>query len=297
MIQAATSIPSLDRIVNVSSVPQRSPFRYPGGKTWLVPLVRKWLGSLETGAARLVEPFAGGGIVGLTAAFEGLAKQVVMVELDADVGSVWQTVLNGGGESLARRIMEFHCDLATVKRTLATCPVKLPDIAFRTLLRNRVQHGGILAHGASLMKNGENGKGITSRWYPETLARRIRDIAGIKERISFIQGDGISYLQKTRRSRRTVYFVDPPYTIAGRRLYTHAKIDHEKLFRILSRTKGDFLMTYDDAAEIRSLAEQHGFAMFRVSMQGRLNTKKKELLIGKNLDWVREASPVFPTSS
>ena len=29
--------------VNVASVPQRSPFRYPGGKTWLVPYVRSWL--------------------------------------------------------------------------------------------------------------------------------------------------------------------------------------------------------------------------------------------------------------
>jgi len=24
-------------IVNVAMVPQRSPFRYPGGKTWLIP--------------------------------------------------------------------------------------------------------------------------------------------------------------------------------------------------------------------------------------------------------------------
>jgi DNA adenine methylase len=31
------------KIVNVASVPQRSPFRYPGGKTWLVPRVRRWL--------------------------------------------------------------------------------------------------------------------------------------------------------------------------------------------------------------------------------------------------------------
>lgn len=28
------------QIVNVASVPQRSPFRYPGGKTWLVPHIR-----------------------------------------------------------------------------------------------------------------------------------------------------------------------------------------------------------------------------------------------------------------
>jgi len=28
-----------------SSVPQRSPFRYPGGKTWLVPYIRDWFRS------------------------------------------------------------------------------------------------------------------------------------------------------------------------------------------------------------------------------------------------------------
>ena len=60
-------------VVNVASVPQRSPFRYPGGKTWLVPRIRQWLTSLPTKPARFIEPFAGGAIVGLTVAFEQLA--------------------------------------------------------------------------------------------------------------------------------------------------------------------------------------------------------------------------------
>src|SRR5215475_1839398 len=51
--------------VNVASVPQRSPFRYPGGKTWLVPYIRSWLASRGGRASLLIEPFAGGGIVGL----------------------------------------------------------------------------------------------------------------------------------------------------------------------------------------------------------------------------------------
>ena len=53
-------------IVNVASVPHRSPFRYPGGKTWLVPRVRQWLASIER-PHELIEPFAGGAIVGLSA--------------------------------------------------------------------------------------------------------------------------------------------------------------------------------------------------------------------------------------
>src|ERR1051326_3567473 len=47
--------------VNVASVPQRSPFRYPGGKTWLVPHIRSWLGSPNKKTSKLGGQFAGVG--------------------------------------------------------------------------------------------------------------------------------------------------------------------------------------------------------------------------------------------
>src|SRR5438477_12857776 len=81
--------------VNVASVPQRSPFRYPGGKTWLVPYIRSWLASKPNPVGVLIEPFAGGGIVGLTAGFEGLAEHVVLVERDLNISAVWNTILGG----------------------------------------------------------------------------------------------------------------------------------------------------------------------------------------------------------
>lgn len=56
--------------VNVASVPQRSPFRYPGGKTWFVPTFRRWMQSLDYKPELLIEPFGGGGIISLTALFE-----------------------------------------------------------------------------------------------------------------------------------------------------------------------------------------------------------------------------------
>ena len=46
MIQLRLLNDSTHQIVNVASVPHRSPFRYPGGKTWLAPRVRQWLLSL-----------------------------------------------------------------------------------------------------------------------------------------------------------------------------------------------------------------------------------------------------------
>ncbi len=82
-----------DQPANVASVPQRSPFRYPGGKTWLVPYVRDWLASKKGPPSRLIEPFAGGGMVTLTVAFERRAKHVVFGELDGGVASVWRVLL------------------------------------------------------------------------------------------------------------------------------------------------------------------------------------------------------------
>lgn len=141
-------------VVNVASVPHRSLFRYPGGKTWLVPLFRRWMLSLEKKPRVLVEPFAGGGIIGLTTAFEGLADEVLLVELDPQVAAVWETVLGDDADWLAERILSFEFNIGTVTVELArTCSARR-EIAFQTLLRNRVSHGGILAKGAGLTKPG-----------------------------------------------------------------------------------------------------------------------------------------------
>ena len=81
-----------------------SPFRYPGGKTWLMPTIRPWLEKLATESLHLVEPFAGGAIVGLTAALERLAQRVTLVEIDQDVAAVWKVILSSEAESFAQRV-------------------------------------------------------------------------------------------------------------------------------------------------------------------------------------------------
>jgi DNA adenine methylase len=61
--------------VNVASVPQRSPFRYPGGKTWFVPTFRKWMRCKYAKPSILVEPFAGGGLLALLLSLKILSKR------------------------------------------------------------------------------------------------------------------------------------------------------------------------------------------------------------------------------
>ena len=280
------------RVVNVASVKHRSPFRYPGGKTWLVPRVRRWLLSLPKCPSEFFEPFAGGAIVGLTVAAERLADHVTLVELDEQVASVWQVILEGDAEWLANKIVSFKLSPETANTVLSNPPSTLEEFAFQTILRNRIQHGGILAPGAGRIKNGENGKGIQSRWYPETISKRILDIVAIRDRLTFIHGDGLEVLRANASRDDVVHFIDPPYTVAGKRagarLYTHHELDHEELFSIVDKLAGDFLMTYDDCAGVRRLVQKYNFDMEPIAMKNTHHAKMTELLIGTNLDWIRQ---------
>lgn len=284
--------PANDDVVNVASVPHRSPFRYPGGKTWLVPRVRRWLKSQGKRPAVLVEPFAGGATIGLTAAFEGLAERVVLAELDDRVGAVWKVILDGQANSLAQKILEFEVTRENVCEVLKQDYLAPLDRAFQTILRNRMQHGGIMADGASLIRNGENGKGLRSRWYAATLARRIRDIDQIRDRIAFVSGDGLQVMREYIHRRDAIFFIDPPYTAggssgkrAGARLYAHFSLDHSALFSLASKAAGDVLLTYDDAPDVRKLATDYALEVKQVAMKNTHHERMKELLIGKSLAW------------
>lgn len=279
-----------DRPVNVASVPQRSPFRYPGGKTWFIPYLRDWLKSKSKLPSRLIEPFAGGAVVSLTVAFERLAKHVVFAELDAGVAAVWRVVLNGQAEWLAKEILGFHVTLENVRKVLDSPAEKTREKAFQTILRNRVQRGGIMAAGAGLIKTGENGRGLLSRWYPTTLSRRIREINLHKDKLTFVEIDGFELLEEHKQDSDSVFFIDPPYTLAARRLYTNWQINHRRLFAAVQACRGDFLMTYDNTPEIAALADEFGFQSQPIAMKNTHHAKMTELIIGNDLGWLQNRS-------
>lgn len=48
-----------------------------------------------------------------------------------------------------------------------------------------------------------------------------------------------------------------------------------------------YYMTYDDADEVRQLARRHDLDTALVPMKNTHHAEMNELLIGRNLDWVR----------
>jgi len=272
---------------NVASVPQRSPLRYPGGKTWLVPHIRAWLGSLDQRPKLLIEPFGGGAIVSLTAVMEGLVERCLLAELDPDVAAFWEAALHHG-PNLCERIRAFVPTREAVESLARTQPDDALERGFRALVLNRTRRGGILAPGASLSRAGESGKGLASRWYPETIVSRLKRISAHADRIDFRETDGMRLLEEFAGAPGSVVFADPPYSAggkrAGRRLYTHFEIDHPRLFQLLADAAPEFMLTYDHAPEIADLVRRHGFHAAQVTMKNTHHDRIGELVITRGLD-------------
>jgi len=264
-----------------------SPFRYPGGKSWLRPWIRQWL---REPVDRLNECFGGGANITLAAIWEGLATRATLIELDPDVASVWKAILNGKAGWLSDKIEAFKPTRKNILAELDIAARAEHTRAWKTLLRNRVSHGGILAPGAGLLRRGEDDNGIKSRWYPDALISRIEEINKIRRRIKFIEGDGLAWLENYKRRRGSgsvAFFIDAPYSTVGERLYTYSDIDHERLFRVVAKLPGKVLMTYHDAQEIRKMAKQFKFKVRSVEMLNRQNAEKTELLISRDFSWLK----------
>ena len=220
----------------------------------------------------------------LTAVMENLVDRCLMVELDSDVAAFWKAALHHG-DNLIERILDFTPTTEAVRSLENRVVECVLEQGFRTLVLNRTRRGGILAPGASFIRAGESGKGLGSRWYPETIGKRLKAIKKHSDRIMFREMDGMDLLADFMRGpgEGMVCFVDPPYTAegkrAGQRLYGHNEIDHPRLFEMLAESHAEFLMTYDLSCEIVALVREYGFHAVQVTMKNTHHERIPELVI------------------
>jgi DNA adenine methylase len=249
-----------------------------------VPKVLSTLRDLRIAPRVFVDPFLGGGSVPLAALVEGHVDQAILCEIDSAVASVWKAIFSRDYRTLCNKILNFDITRENVIEALS-CEVRTTlDKAFQTIVRNRTFRGGILASGASLVKVGENGRGVASRWYPETLVRRIELLHEYSDKVTFVEGDGMALVNQFAPDPSAFIFVDPPYTAgagkrAGSRLYDHSDLDHEELFSTLALGQAQFMMTYDDDIDVLRLAERNCFMLQHIAMKNTHHRRMSELLI------------------
>ena len=90
-------------------------------------------------------------------------------------------------------------------------------------------------------------------------------------------------------SAETFFYLDPPY-VHFQENGRYAALSEEQrtqMFALLSEMKGEFLLSFDDCAEVRALSKRHGFHVKAVTVPYKLGQKKakqgSELLVSKTL--------------
>jgi DNA adenine methylase len=267
-------LPSLPYAFNIDIY---SPFRYPGGKARWYGIVKKWIRYTE--AEMLVEPFAGGAHIGVSAAINRDIDKVLLVEKDEKVAAVWETILSGNSDWLTERIREFEVNRESVEEVLTSATSSRKELAFATLLKNRVSRAGLLTSDSGNLRKGENGNGIGSRWYPDTLIKRIREVNSASNRIDFKQGDGLETMSKHSDGVDIAFFIDPPYPKTGNRLYNYHDVCPRTVIEVSDSLNGSFLVTYNKRDEIFKILANKDMKIYDVKSSNSHNNDKTELII------------------
>ncbi len=258
--------------------------RYPGGKKRISPdlrllfnLVVRSLHLYYPGEDReetvrlggpkfLLEPFAGGAVVGLTLLNSNVVERLILVEKDDRVAAFWKTALRDS--HFADHVEKFRCTRKNVEHVLDNPDRDLP---FWTLVANRCSFNGKL--------NGGISKDVSYNWNGKVHAEALRRIRQLSDRIEFIEGDGVKLLRDHANDLDASSFVDAPYFEKGKTLYREWKVDPSEVFEALASWRGFWLMTYDCVPEIKQLLKRHGFTYREFLTQSNNGKVTKELLM------------------
>lgn len=269
-----------------------SPLRYPGGKGKITPLIADIINNTGHAGGTYIEPFAGGAGVALELLETNIVSDIVINDLDKGIYSFWRAILTEN-DRFVNKIKKVDVNINEWERQRHIClssPNRYSfDLGFATFFLNRTNRSGIIKGGVIGGKEQTGDWRLDARFNKIDLINRIESIGKFRTHIHLynkeIESFLINYVPKYGDDA-FVYF-DPPYFQKGKQLYLNYLEygDHERIASLLKNyVKCDWVLTYDDAKEIRSLYK--GFEIKRISLNycAANKCKAKEIMIrSKNL--------------
>jgi hypothetical protein len=111
-------------------------------------------------------------------------------------------------------------------------------------------------------------------------------VRALASRIIIHHMDAVECLRKYSHANSSAY-IDAPYPGLGKDLYHKADVNHAELFQTLATWPGNWFATYNNDALVGALCHQYGFQYEQVKMRNAHHIQKTELIIGRNLDWLK----------
>ncbi|HEY0664594.1 MAG TPA: DNA adenine methylase, partial [Gallionella sp.] len=257
------------------------------GKSQLIPFVIELLKHNNLIYGEYAEPFAGGSGIAMHLLLEGYVDKVYLNDLDPAIYSFWLSVLNHTDE-ICRLIMETDITIdewhkqREIFRGGSNSTSEIV-FGFSTLFLNRTNRSGIIKGGV-IGGLGQNGNyKLDCRFNKSDLIRKIRRIASYRTQINLSQLDAVEFIQSVvpNTSPNTLVNLDPPYFGKGPELYTnfYRPEDHADLAEAVRSIQRHWMVTYDDAPEIRELYNNFSTYTSNLNYSAQLKRVGTELLV------------------
>lgn len=259
----------------------KSPLRYPGGKSRAINFLRDFV---PEKFREYREPFFGGGSFGFYIQQDFEVKKLIANDLNYELYALWHSVKEDIDE-LCLRLINI-CDSYKDGKKLYAEVMERRDSNLTILDRgidffilNRITFSGIADSG------GYSEESFQKR-FTHTSIERLRHSHSVIKDFELHSED---YEQIIKMSGDNVFlFIDPPYFSASKSaLYgkngdLHIDFDHERLHAILSKTKHQFLITYDNCEFIADLYRDFNQKEWQLQY-GMNNIKRAHAGVGKEL--------------
>ena len=252
---------------------QKSPLRYPGGKTRAVTFLKETLLKEYPSRKNLLSPFFGGGSFEIAMASDGYT--VLGNDLFSPLYTFWsQTKQNA---------------VAVADRVQQEMPVnKEKFVQFRQDIQNESDPLIIAAKYFIINRCSFSGATFCGGFSEQAASGRLTEssLKTLKEvnltRFTFSKQDCCEFLKAHPESSDTVIYADPPYYIDsyiyGKDGDLHQAFDH-KAFASAIKKRSDWMISYNDCEYIRELYSGCRFLSPSWSYGMNKSKKSSELLI------------------
>lgn len=260
--------------------------RYPGGKASIAPMLSYVITKNKLQHCQYVEPYAGGGGLALNLLFRRLVSDIHLNDFDPLIWSYWYSILNFTNEFIEKirdidvTLDEWHRQ-KEISKNLENYSVF--EAGFATFFLNRTNRSGIISGGVIGGLDQSGKYKIDCRFTKKTAIEKLNRIRPFHHRIHLYNKDAVDFMKEIddELPKNSLFCIDPPYFSKGSSLYTsfYDKEDHKEVAKCVKSLKTKWLLTYDNADEIKALyppSRQYNF-----SLNYSVQTKRKgtELLV------------------
>ena len=237
--------------IEVITIDNYSPLRYPGGKNKTYPYV-EYIVSNNT-IDTYIEPYCGGAAVALKLLFNNKVKKIMINDFDRSIYAMWFSILNHTDEFIGMIAeSKFTMDEWYRQKHIQNNKENenLLILGFSTFYLNRTNRSGVIKGGPIGGIKQDGAYKLDCRFNKKVLIHKVNLISSKKNKIKLYNKDALEFIaSNVSKTRNSFTFFDPPYYKKGPGLYTnfYEHIDHLELSQHINKYMQNkkWILTYD----------------------------------------------------